>query len=176
MKFDPSNIALKAPRAAAQQRVTCWARESVEQSLEGVESTSVAEVQCSDPGCVPIETLVLVEFAAGSREVAKVFCPLEEVTRDAVSDAVSELKGRLNAEGGPLSGPVPGRNDRGAPSGPIPSRGRGVVPLSLPASSSGLRRIEERRRRDEMVSGRIAGHDLECPCCAPDELEGIPDF
>ena len=119
---------------------------------------------------------MLVEFAAGSREVAKVFCPLEEVTRDAVSDAVSELKGRLNAEGGPLSGPVPGRNDRGAPSGPIPSRGRGVVPLSLPASSSGLRRIEERRRRDEMVSGRIAGHDLECPCCAPDEFEGIPDF
>ena len=86
MKFDPSNITLKAPRAAAQQRVTCWARESVSRALEGVESTTVAEVQCSDPGCVPIETLILVEFA-GAREVAKVYCPLVDVTRDAVSDA-----------------------------------------------------------------------------------------
>ena len=59
MKFDPSNIALKAPRAAAQQRVTCWARESVEQSLEGVESTSVAEVTNATMAAKPTEATPL---------------------------------------------------------------------------------------------------------------------
>ncbi len=51
--------------------------------LDDETTVMVTELQCSEPGCPPIETVIAV-LRVGEREQIKIHKPLAEVTRDDV--------------------------------------------------------------------------------------------
>jgi len=73
--FDPR------PRAdpAAVARLKAWARELWDVPPDG--SVTVTELRCSEPGCPPLETVVVISPRAGETFQRKVHRPAAEVTR-----------------------------------------------------------------------------------------------
>lgn len=70
-------LAKRTPgRLQAVERVEGWTRERFKLPKEA--AISVAEVACSLPGCVPLETVVMF-WIAGQRYQFKLFKPVAEV-------------------------------------------------------------------------------------------------
>ena len=62
------------------RRVCGWVREFVDESRHPGLNIMASEIQCSDPDCVPIETLLVI-VSTTSRWTDKVLKPIKEVTR-----------------------------------------------------------------------------------------------
>lgn len=64
---------------AAIARLKAWARELWDVPPDG--SVTVAELRCAEPGCPPLETVVVVSPRPGETFQRKVHRPAAEVTR-----------------------------------------------------------------------------------------------
>lgn len=73
-------------RRQATQVLKQLARELLDVDDETI--VMVTELQCTEPGCPPIETVIAV-LRVGAREQIKIHKPLAEVTRD---DVVAALR------------------------------------------------------------------------------------
>ena len=48
-------------------------------ALESLESINVSEVQCGDPECAPIDTVIVVQFKSGGKGMLGIPCEMKEV-------------------------------------------------------------------------------------------------
>lgn len=85
------------------EKVKRWVIESAKDSTSFLtDKLIVLEVQCFEPGCVPVETVIMLstkqhEAAEPTRSQLKIFKPVKEVTEANVVDAVMEFEGKVRA-------------------------------------------------------------------------------
>lgn len=72
-----------AARAARVREVRQWVRERF--AVPDDATVMVTELQCTEPGCPPVETVVAVLRGPGRRAQAKVPRPVTELTRDDIA-------------------------------------------------------------------------------------------
>ena len=73
-------------RAAA---VRAWCRAAL--ACDEAVRVTVSELDCSQPGCPCVETVILVMAPGRPTRAVKVAAPLADVTREAVEDALAGL-------------------------------------------------------------------------------------
>jgi len=64
---------------AAVRRVRAWAAEVFAVGADG--SVAVTELRCSEPGCPPLETVIVIAPAGGETSQRKLHKPVAEISR-----------------------------------------------------------------------------------------------
>lgn len=86
--FNPTKSNITADTKVIVSQVTKWVENCVSQSQANQPTNSynimVTEVQCNDPTCVPIETLVVLIGSEGKKYSDKIAKPIREVIEDDV--------------------------------------------------------------------------------------------
>ena len=94
-------FAFAAPRADKThlRRVTGWVEDSIPDGMDEV-TVMVNEMQCFEPDCAPLETVITLLGAAGGKTIIfKIFKPAELVTPDeATAGLESALSGQQMAQ------------------------------------------------------------------------------
>ena len=88
MLFDPANTKTKAATKAAVRQIDAWARSS------GVPDgcvLTVAEISCTDPGCVPLETVITLLGPDEWAQIAKVLKEAVDVSEAEATAAGSAV-------------------------------------------------------------------------------------
>lgn len=103
MLFDPSANAAKTTRTA-NRNVVDWTLELLPAPIKTALASdpmhvqaNVREVQCNDPGCSPIDTVLMLIFKNGRRAMTGMPMVMAQVTRADVERAIAELGGELMA-------------------------------------------------------------------------------
>jgi hypothetical protein len=82
------NLFQQKPSANPEQalQIRSWVREWL--SLDENAVVMVSELQCSEPGCPPLETMVAVLEGPGKRRQFKFHKPIAEITADDIDSAI----------------------------------------------------------------------------------------
>lgn len=104
MLFDPSAVQQRNSKAQASRQITEWARDglpSVIKEVLRVDPThvqiNVREVQCGDPTCSPLDTIIMFIFKNGRRATTGIPLEMSHVVRGDVASALSTLHEELIA-------------------------------------------------------------------------------
>lgn len=82
MNFGSRGSTASREKSAATLKITCWINARIENHASDVGSihVMVTELECNDPDCVPLETLVAL-LGKDARWTSKILKPLNEVTQ-----------------------------------------------------------------------------------------------
>ena len=104
MMFDPSRFAKKSSGPTPAAKIVAWCKELLPDEIAAALRAkgdhvmiNTREVQCGDPNCAPIDTVIALLFANGRRAMTGLPMEMKDVTRDEVARAMTELDEELRA-------------------------------------------------------------------------------
>lgn len=102
MKLDLMRLNPFAPRPRGGsediiERITTWARRAA--LIDTATSISVTELACAEPGCPPLETVVVVMARRGGGLKLHIYKPMSEVAEDDVLRALQKAEAVIRPGG-----------------------------------------------------------------------------
>lgn len=104
MMFDPTAVLQRNSKAQVSRQITEWVREGLPSAIKEVLRVdpthvliNVREVQCGDPTCSPLDTVLMFIFKNGRRVTTGLPLEMAQVVRGDVESAMSNAEAELIA-------------------------------------------------------------------------------
>jgi hypothetical protein len=76
----------RAPNPEQTLQIQAWVRQALD--LEENVTVMVSELRCSEPGCLPLETVVAILDGPGRRRQSKFHKPIAEISLEDIASAI----------------------------------------------------------------------------------------